>query len=233
MKKLEKTLKEQIKGVFDKGDRIARHPSRSIDDLLDDAAEIGSLLLGLQQIPRSDIVPADRGSGGGTIADVVAGRGKSAGVIHIVAFEGHRGGLRCGFINGKLNKSIDEKIREKEAKEEKITDKDKSILSAIKVAKAIANRTKDINFAIEAAAKFLKNEEQFSNKKVAQALYEMALTGDIPAIREYLDRTEGKVTDKHLSLTLTATLTPALLEEAKQRLQLSQEHTQSLLDEFT
>lgn len=34
------------------------------------------------------------------------------------------------------------------------------------------------------------------NEKIAEKLYDMALKGDLGAIREWLDRTEGKVVDK-------------------------------------
>lgn len=68
---------------------------------------------------------------------------------------------------------------------------------------------------------------------VADKLYQLALDGDMKAIDVFLDRTEGKVTDKHLNLTLTATLNPEILEEAKQRLMLSKDETKALLDEFS
>lgn len=34
-------------------------------------------------------------------------------------------------------------------------------------------------------------------QKVADKLYQLALKGDMRAIQEYMDRTEGKVTDTH------------------------------------
>ena len=67
-------------------------------------------------------------------------------------------------------------------------------------------------------------------QKVADKIYELVLSGDMPAIREYLDRTEGKVTEKHLSLSLTATVTPELLEQAQKRLTGSLSDTQELLE---
>ena len=81
-----------------------------------------------------------------------------------------------------------------------------------------------------AVSHLLKNDEKFSNKAVAQKLYDLALSGDMGAIREYLDRTEGKVMDKHLTLALTANVTPELLEQAKQRFLTAGEEELKLLE---
>ena len=43
----------------------------------------------------------------------------------------------------------------------------------------------------------LKNRKPEDNQKVADKLYQLALRGDMSAIREYIDRTDGKVTDTH------------------------------------
>ena len=39
----------------------------------------------------------------------------------------------------------------------------------------------------------LKNVDEITNQKICDKLIELALKGDLPAIREYLDRTDGKV----------------------------------------
>ncbi len=65
---------------------------------------------------------------------------------------------------------------------------------------------------------------------VADKLYELALAGDMSAIREYMDRTEGKVTEKHLNVSLTAIVTPELLDQAQKRLTASYSDTQELLE---
>ena len=67
-------------------------------------------------------------------------------------------------------------------------------------------------------------------KKVADKLYELAISGELAAIREYLDRTEGKVTDKLLSVNVS--ITPELLEQAQKRLTESKNATQELLEEY-
>ncbi len=43
----------------------------------------------------------------------------------------------------------------------------------------------------------LKNRNPKDNQKIADKLYQLALAGDMSAIREYIDRTDGKVTDTH------------------------------------
>ena len=47
-----------------------------------------------------------------------------------------------------------------------------------------------------AVSHLLKNDEKFSNKKLAQKLYELAMEGNMVAIKEILDRTEGKVKEE-------------------------------------
>lgn len=43
----------------------------------------------------------------------------------------------------------------------------------------------------------LKNRNPEDNLAVADKLYALAIAGDMSAIREYIDRTDGKVIDKH------------------------------------
>ena len=64
----------------------------------------------------------------------------------------------------------------------------------------------------------LKNRTPGDNQKVADKLYQLALDGDMSAIREYIDRTDGKVTEKHLFAGLISTVTPETLETAQKRL---------------
>lgn len=67
---------------------------------------------------------------------------------------------------------------------------------------------------------------------VADKLYAMALAGDLGAIREYLDRTEGKVaTDINLQGTM-AVLTPEYLDIARKRLLDAQSESQELLSKY-
>lgn len=41
----------------------------------------------------------------------------------------------------------------------------------------------------------LKNRSPKDNQRIADKLYQLALDGDMSAIREYIDRTDGKVSD--------------------------------------
>jgi len=83
---------------------------------------------------------------------------------------------------------------------------------------------------VNSVSHLLKNEEAFDRRLVAQKLYNMAVKGDLGAIREFLDRTEGKVMDKQLTLSLTANVTPELLEQAKQRFLMAGEEELKLLE---
>ena len=76
----------------------------------------------------------------------------------------------------------------------------------------------------------LKNRNPEDYKKIADKLYSLALEGDMSAIREYIDRTDGKVIDKHLSVTIVAT--PESIQEAQERLQAAQGDTNLLLDKY-
>ena len=49
----------------------------------------------------------------------------------------------------------------------------------------------------------LKNTDEKTNAQIAAKLIELAIKGDIPALIHYIDRTDGKVTDK---LQLTGTM---------------------------
>ena len=73
----------------------------------------------------------------------------------------------------------------------------------------------------------LKETDEHTNEQIAKKIIELALRGDLPAIREYLDRTDGKVAEKHLSLNLT--VTPEYLEEAQKRLSEALGGTQELI----
>ncbi|KKM94095.1 hypothetical protein LCGC14_1201710 [marine sediment metagenome] len=46
----------------------------------------------------------------------------------------------------------------------------------------------------------LKNQDSLTTQAICDKLVELAKNGDLPAIREYLDRTDGKVTDTHAIL---------------------------------
>ena len=80
--------------------------------------------------------------------------------------------------------------------------------------------------------------EQGANKahkeEIIEALVDLAkspgVQGQVAALKEIFDRIEGKVTEKHLNLSLTATVTPELLEQAQKRLSMSLSDTQELLE---
>ena len=55
-------------------------------------------------------------------------------------------------------------------------------------------------------------------------------TKDLAALRELLDRTDGKVVDKHLNVTVS--ITPESLQAARERLQLAQADTRALLGRY-
>lgn len=75
----------------------------------------------------------------------------------------------------------------------------------------------------------LKNRNEEDNRAIADKLYSLALKGDMSAIREYIDRTDGKVIDKHQIEAVV--LTPKYLEEARRRLISSVESTRALIEE--
>lgn len=67
---------------------------------------------------------------------------------------------------------------------------------------------------------------------VADKLHAMALAGDLGAIREFLDRTEGKVsTDINLQGTISHT-TPEMLEFFRNRMKGIENKSQELLDKY-
>ena len=74
----------------------------------------------------------------------------------------------------------------------------------------------------------LKQTDNLTTQQIADKIVEMVLKGEYSFVREYLDRTDGKVADKHLNLNVT--VTPELLEQAQQRLLLAQDATKELLD---
>jgi len=49
---------------------------------------------------------------------------------------------------------------------------------------------------VNSVTALLKNQDPLTNKSICDKLIELAQAGDLPAIKEYLDRTDGKVTDK-------------------------------------
>ena len=67
----------------------------------------------------------------------------------------------------------------------------------------------------------LKNRSPEDNKKIADKLYQMAINGDMAAIREYIDRTDGRVTgdlpafndNRQLTINVVGTEGKKLLEE--------------------
>lgn len=67
-------------------------------------------------------------------------------------------------------------------------------------------------------------------QKIADKLYDMMLKGELGAIKEYLDRVEGKVIDKHINVNITAT--PESIQEAQERLLNAQGDTNLLLEKY-
>ena len=67
--------------------------------------------------------------------------------------------------------------------------------------------------------------------KIAQKLYEMALEGDLGAIKEYLDRTEGKVSQDLNVKALVAEVTPEMLAFFKNRLLGAKARSKGLIKE--
>ncbi|KKN72916.1 hypothetical protein LCGC14_0406200 [marine sediment metagenome] len=78
----------------------------------------------------------------------------------------------------------------------------------------------------------LKNRNPEDNKKVADTLYALAIRGDMSAIREYIDRTDGKVTETRLTLGIMAHTTPELLEQAQKRLTGAMNGTRELKEKY-
>ncbi len=76
----------------------------------------------------------------------------------------------------------------------------------------------------------LKNRDPKDNKKVADKLYSLAIAGDMSAIREYIDRTDGKVFDRHLNINVETT--PEGIQQAQERLLNAQSETNKLLEEY-
>ena len=77
----------------------------------------------------------------------------------------------------------------------------------------------------------LKNVDNLTNQQIADMIVERVLAGEFCFVKEYLDRTEGKVTEKRISVSLTAVVTPELLKQAQERLSLSIDETTKLLEE--
>ncbi len=77
----------------------------------------------------------------------------------------------------------------------------------------------------------LKNTDELTTKQIADKIIELAKAGEISVIKEYLDRTDGKVADKHLNLNVT--ITPESLQAAQERLLQAQRDTQALLKEYS
>ena len=76
----------------------------------------------------------------------------------------------------------------------------------------------------------LKNTSPEDNAEIAKIIIAMAKKGDIQHIREYLDRTEGKVADKHLNINVVTT--PEGIQQAQARLLDAQSETAKLLEEY-
>ena len=76
----------------------------------------------------------------------------------------------------------------------------------------------------------LKNTDELTNKAICDKLIELAKGGDLPAIKEYIDRADGKVTEKHLNLNVQ--VSPESIMEAQQRLLEAQDATKALLEKF-
>ena len=58
----------------------------------------------------------------------------------------------------------------------------------------------------------LKATDELTTKQIADKIIDLALKGDLSAIKEFIDRTDGKVLDKHLSVTVS--ITPERLQGA-------------------
>ncbi len=71
-------------------------------------------------------------------------------------------------------------------------------------------------------------------EEVIESLVKLAKSegaqGQVSALKEIFDRLDGKVVEKHLTLALTASVTPELLEQAQKRLTGSLSDTQELLE---
>ena len=76
----------------------------------------------------------------------------------------------------------------------------------------------------------LKNRNPEDNQAVADKLYALALNGDMSAIKEYIDRTDGKVIDKHLYVTVP--VTPESIQQAQAILLEATQETKLLLDKY-
>ena len=74
----------------------------------------------------------------------------------------------------------------------------------------------------------LKNKTNEDNQAVADKLYQLALNGDMSAIREYIDRTDGKVADIH-KIEGEILITPNMrVLAAREMLELKEEETKLL-----
>ncbi len=76
----------------------------------------------------------------------------------------------------------------------------------------------------------LKNQDELTTKAICDKLVTLAENGDLSAIKEFIDRTDGKVVDKHLSLTVT--VTAESIQEAQERLSGAQGDTNLLLERY-
>ncbi|KKM80287.1 hypothetical protein LCGC14_1341380 [marine sediment metagenome] len=78
----------------------------------------------------------------------------------------------------------------------------------------------------------LKNKDSEDNQVIADKLYSLAISGDMRAIQEYIDRTDGKVVDKHLNVNLTANMNPEMLSQFQALLTGDKEEETKLLEEY-
>ncbi|KKL48557.1 hypothetical protein LCGC14_2324310 [marine sediment metagenome] len=64
----------------------------------------------------------------------------------------------------------------------------------------------------------LKNRSREDNKKIADKLYQLALDGDMSAIREYIDRTDGKVSFEPEALIDNRSITINVVSDTAKKL---------------
>lgn len=78
----------------------------------------------------------------------------------------------------------------------------------------------------------LKNKTGEDNQVIADKLYSLAISGDMRAIQEYIDRTDGKVVDKHLNINVVANVNPEMLSQFQALLIDDKNEEAKLLEEY-
>ena len=83
---------------------------------------------------------------------------------------------------------------------------------------------------VSSVTTLLKATDELTTREIADKIIDLAKKGDLSAIKEFIDRTDGKVLDKHLSVTVS--ITPERLQDAQERLRRAEADTMALLEEF-